>query len=227
MSSERDGEMQPATSEAKLQNKLYHSHMLCKLRPPGEVYIIYLIGLIFFGVVSSGCPDTSKPPGKALEKEAVPIVEVPPPPREKPALSFTLRVHELSGVVSELSLQAESEFEVEPAQKMEVIANQPLADFRVRLMDAQERILPSDEEIFVAAHATTVSIQLLSALKPANFLVLMVDAQLADRISNTHGDSYDDFRVTLKVRGEPEKAEPTPKTPSKKPKKTTKFKAKK
>jgi len=133
-----------------------------------------------------------------------------PAPRQKPELLFSLRIHESSGAISELSLASEAEFEIEPAQRIEVLANQPLADFRVRLMDAQERVLPSDEEISLDANGTLVNIQLLSPLKPANSLVLLVDSQLAPRISNQQADTYDDFRVSLKVRGEPEKAEPKP-----------------
>ena len=202
--------------------------ILCKLRPKGEVYIIYLIGLLFWGLLTPACPNTSPPPGKPPEKEtsSLETPPPPPPPRQKPELSFSLRVHELSGAVSELLLKPEAEFEIEPAQRIEVVANQKLADFRVRLMDAQERVLPSDEEIFFAAHATTVNIQLLSPLKPANSLVLLVDSQLSHKISNTHGDNYDDFRASFKVRGEPEKPAEKPKTPSQKPKKSTPKKTK-
>jgi hypothetical protein len=140
-----------------------------------------------------------------------------------------LRIHESSGAVSELLLKPEAEFEIEPSQRLEVIANQRLADFRVRLMDAQERVLPSDEEMLFDTDATTVKIQLLSALKPANSLVLLIDSQLSHKISNTQGDTYDDFRVSFRVRGEPEKLEPRPKpkAPSKKAKKAPKKKTKK
>jgi hypothetical protein len=136
-----------------------------------------------------------------------------------------LRIHESSGTLSELQLKPEAEFEMEPAQRIEVLANQKLVDLRVRLMDAQERVLPSDEEMVSEAHGTSVNIQLLSPLKPANTLILLADSQLGHSISNEHGDTYDDFRVSLKVRGEPEKPEKSA-APPKKPGKASKKKAK-
>jgi len=202
--------------------------ILCNLRPPGEVYIIYLIGLLVLGVFTPACPAPSKSSeatGSSAAAESAPPEAPPAAPREKPELSFSLRIHELSGVISELVLQPEAEFEMEPAQRIEVIANQPLVDFRVRLMDSQERVLPSDEEISFDPKATTVNIQLLSGLKPATSLVLLVDSQLSQHILNAEGDRYDDFRATLKVRGEPEKPAAQPQTPPKKHPKNTKTKA--
>jgi hypothetical protein len=115
-----------------------------------------------------------------------------------------------------LLLKPEAEFEMEPAQKIEIVANQKLADFRVRLMDAQERVLPSDDEMLSDANGTVVTIQPLSPLKAANSLILLMDGQLGSEISNARGDYYEAFRATLKVRGEPEK--PAPKPPKKNPK---------
>jgi len=193
-----------------------------------KVYIICLIGLIFLGVGTLACPDSPKTPEKTDEKTtSLPPPAASPTPRQKPELLFSLRVHESSGAVSELQLKAEAEFEIEPSQRVEIIANQKLVDFRARLMDAQERVLPSDEEMFFDTRGTVVDIQLLSPLKPANSLILLMDSQMAHKISNDQGDSYDDFRITLKVRGEPEKPAPKPKTPPKKPKKTPKKKVKK
>ena len=205
-----------------------NNHMLCKLRPPGEVYIICLIGLCLGVGFGTACKDTSKPSEKTPAKTTPPeaSVESPPVVRQKPELSFSLRVHESSGVVSELQLQPEAEFEIEPAQRVEVLANQRLADFRVRLMDAQERVLPSDETIVFEDEATRVNIQLLLPLKPANSLVLLVDGQRAPLMSNFQADTYEDFRATLKVRGEPEKPAAKSAAPSKKPKKSTKTRRK-
>jgi len=191
--------------------------------PQNKVYIIYLIGLIMGG--GWACPDNSKPPEKAEPSSSLVAQPAVPTPRQKPELLFSLRIHESSGAISELRLQPEAEFEIEPSQRIEVLANQPLVDFRVRLMDAQERVLPSDEEIVSDAHGTSVNIQLLSPLKPANSLILLVDSQLA-HLSNNQGDTYDDFRISLKVRGEPEKPAPPPPPKTKTSKKKAQKRAK-
>ena len=225
-------EVASSNKQSEVAPKFPPNSMLCKLRPPGEVYIICLIGLLFG---FPACKDSSNPPGNTTEKNTPgktgkpapsEMVLEPPSAREKPELSFSLRIHELSGHISELALQHEMEFEIEPAQRIEVLANQQLADFRVRLMDLAERVLPSDEEVFLEADLTRVDIRLLSGLRPAHTLTLWVDGQLSPHISNVHQDTYDDFRATFKVRGEPEKPPEKPKTPSQKPHKAPPKKTK-
>jgi hypothetical protein len=92
-------------------------------------------------------------------------------------------------------------------------ANVELKDFRIRLIDAADQVLPSDDESRAGDGGTDYVIKLAHPLKPAKTYHLQIDAQSGDKVSDRTGRLFQDYDLVLKTSGEPEP------TPGKKPKK--------
>lgn len=104
--------------------------------------------------------------------------------------------------------------ELEPASALVLLLEPALADYRVRLLDAQEQIPPSDDEALEFDGGLSYRIGLAAPLKPGRTYALTVEAELGTDITDARGNRFQDLRLDLKVRGEPE-PERTPGRPGK------------
>lgn len=111
------------------------------------------------------------------------------------------------------SLPAGPTAEVPPLSGFSLHAEVALKDFRVRVIDGADQVLPSDDEAQVSDAGTDYTIKLAHPLKPAKTYHLQIDAQTGDMLTDRAGKSYQDYELALKIQGEPEP------TPGKKPKK--------
>ncbi|MFT3836093.1 MAG: hypothetical protein QM723_03735 [Myxococcaceae bacterium] len=97
--------------------------------------------------------------------------------------------------------------EVPPLSGFTLHADVALKDFRVRVIDGADQVLPSDDEAHVSDAGTDYTIKLAHPLKPAKTYHLQLDAQTGDTVTDRSGKAYQDYELTLKTQGEPE---PTP-----------------
>jgi len=87
-----------------------------------------------------------------------------------------------------------------------------LKDYRVRLFDWADQVVPSDDSAEVSDAGLLYRIDLLQPLKSGRRYSLVVDAEFAPEIDDEAGHHYDDVRLGLKVR-----CEVQPDKPAKKP----------
>ncbi len=154
--------------------------------------------------VDSGAPVDAGPP--------VVIDAGPPLPTE---LAFAIDFLGIDGGVSTVQ-SSQAHAEIDPAKTVLIQFPAPLKDFRVRMFDGAEQVLPSDEEARVEDAGMSYRIVLATPLKPGRSYSFGVEAELGHEITDVSGHGYKDVLVALKVRGEPE---PEPNKASKKHKK--------
>lgn len=87
-----------------------------------------------------------------------------------------------------------------------------LKDFRLRVMDWRDRVVPSDDELM--ADGKTYVIALLAPLETGRPYTLRLDAELGPVISDDTGGTWNDWDLKFKIAGE---VQPDP-SPAKKKK---------
>jgi hypothetical protein len=158
----------------------------------------------------AGCPD-----GKPFVDASVELVDAgvsgvpfdagfvdagPPVPFE---LTFAIDFFGLDGGVSTVPSTAAST-QIDPARSVFILFPIALKDYRVRMFDGAEQVLPSDEEARVEDGGMSYRIVLSAPLRPGRSYNFSVEAELGHEISDLSGRGYRDVRVGLKIRGEPE-----------------------
>lgn len=122
---------------------------------------------------------------------------------EPQSLKFQLLAMQRDGG-TELVIVSGLRAEVEPAKALVLVLEQELADYRVRLLDAQEQIPPSDDEAVGLDGGLQYRIMLAAPLRPGRAYALTVEAELGADLTDVRGARFRDLRIELKVRGEPE-----------------------
>ncbi len=152
----------------------------------------------------AGCPD-EKPyvdasvPEPVIEDAGV-VDAGPPIPTE---LAFAIDFFSTDGGVSTVQSSAATA-QIDPAKEAFIQFPIPLKDYRIRMFDGAEQVLPSDEEARIEDGGMTYRIVLAAPLKPGRSYAFSVEAELGHEITDMSGRGYRDVRVALKVRGEPE-----------------------
>lgn len=168
-------------------------------------------------VVLAGCPaersleapDAAPPP--VSDAGALEVVDAGPPAPLR--LEFAVTARTDGG--EELLTFSEDATEIDPATGFTLTTPVRLKDYRVRLFDWNDRVVPSDDTAELADGGLTYRIELPEPLKTGRRYSLLVDAELAPQIDDEAGRHYDDVRLELKVRGDV-----VPDKPAKKSKKS-------
>ncbi len=118
------------------------------------------------------------------------------------SVAFEVRVRTESdaGVATELEFVA-SAATVDPVQVLEVATSVELRDYRIRLYDWADQIVPSDDVATIDG-GITYRIGLLAPLHTGRTYSLVLDADLGTTMLDPAGRPLDDVRLTLNVRGE-------------------------
>lgn len=162
------------------------------------------LGIVAAAMLLAGCPD-EKPyvdasvPEPVIEDAGV-VDAGPPIPTE---LAFAIDFFSTDGGVSTVQSSAATA-QIDPAKEAFIQFPIPLKDYRIRMFDGAEQVLPSDEEARIEDGGMTYRIVLAAPLKPGRSYAFSVEAELGHEITDMSGRGYRDVRVALKVRGEPE-----------------------
>jgi hypothetical protein len=133
-------------------------------------------------------------------------VQAPPRP-PLPVLALEVMVEGVDGGFA-LAQVADRLAEIDPARALIARITPALRNYRIRVFDADERVLPSDDAAEPFDGGLDYRIVLQEPLKPARAYHLMIDAQLGNHFSDLSGWTFNDTRLFFKVRG---KREPEPK----------------
>ena len=165
------------------------------------------LGALVSVLLLAGCPD-DRPFADASVESVDSGVAIdagvadagPPMPVE---LTFAIDFLGIDGGVSTL-LSTATSAQIDPARSVFILFPIPLKDYRVRMFDGAEQVLPSDEEARAEDAGMSYRIVLSAPLKPGRAYSFSVEAELGHEITDMSGRGYRDVRVGLKVRGEPE-----------------------
>ena len=92
-----------------------------------------------------------------------------------------------------------------------------LRDYRIRVIDSADQIVPSDDTATELDGGLTYVIAFAQPLRPGKSYALTLEAQAGAQFIDSAGRPWDDVRLSIKVRGQPD---PEPgRKPAKKKKK--------
>ena len=154
----------------------------------------------------SGCPreesfvDAAVPIDAGAEFDAGIFDAGPPIPAE---LTFAIDFLGTDGGVSSV-LSTTASAQIDPSRSVFIQFPTPLKNYRVRMFDGAEQVLPSDEEARADDAGMSYRIVLAMPLKAGRQYSFSVESELGHEITDISGRGYRDVRVGLKVRGEPE-----------------------
>jgi hypothetical protein len=134
------------------------------------------------------------------------------------AAHLTLSLHErlMDGGIEAVELQPHNRTPIEPTRELELSANVPLHNYRIRLFDEADRAMVSDDIAENSDQRLDYRISLHETLKPGHRYTLILDAQSGSSVSDSQGNAQPDQRLELQVNGEREKAAPGRKSAPKK-----------
>ena len=135
-----------------------------------------------------------------------------------PPAQLTLSLHErlVDGGIEAVELQPHNRTPIEPTRELEVSANVPLHNYRIRLFDEADRAMVSDDVAESSDQRLDYRISLHELLKPGHRYTLVLDAESGSSVSNSQGVAQPDQRLELQVSGEREKVAPARKIGPKK-----------
>lgn len=155
-------------------------------------------------LVLLGCPAEKpvEPPDAATEAPVdagvAEVIDAGPPAPLR--LEFAVTARRDGG--EDLLAFSEDATEIDPATGFTLTTPVRLKDYRVRLFDWNDQVVPSDDTAELADGGLTYRIDLAAPLKTGRRYSLLVDAELAPQIDDEAGRHYDDVRMELKVRGD-------------------------
>ena len=166
---------------------------------------------IAFGLLLAGCPKPVEVsvPDAAVAVDAGAAVDAGPPepgdagPPLPTELTFEIDFLLTDGGVSTFRSD-EAHAEIDPSRTVLIQFPAVLKDFRVRMFDGADQVLPSDEEARVEDAGMSYRIALATPLKAGRSYTFGVEAELGHEITDVSGRGYRDVLVSLTVRGEPE-----------------------
>ncbi len=135
-----------------------------------------------------------------------------------PAALLTLSLHErlVDGGIEAVELQPHNRTPIDPTRELELSANVPLYNYRIRLFDEADRAMVSDDVAESSDQRLDYRISLHESLKPGHRYTLVLDAQSGSSVSDSQGIAQPDQRLELQVSGEREKVAPARKIGPKK-----------
>jgi hypothetical protein len=116
------------------------------------------------------------------------------------AFAVALFVETDGGMLDPVDL-VQSAATIDVAQVIQVQTSVDLRDYRVRLFDWAEQIVPSDD-VATRDGGLSYRIGLLQPLRPGRTYTLVIDADLGPTMVDPNGRPLDDVRLSLSVRGE-------------------------
>jgi hypothetical protein len=198
--------LQPQDPQNGLQSSLHNAYYATRLGLGSLGAVLLLVACpapraaIDAGLVEAPI-DAGVDAGSPADSEAATRIAEPA------ELKFELLAALRDGGVEPVAISA-LRGELEPASALVLLLESALADYRVRLLDAQEQIPPSDDEAIELDGGLSYRIGLAGPLKPGRSYALTVEAELGTDITDARGNRFHDLRVDLKVRGEPEPEKP-------------------
>jgi hypothetical protein len=94
-------------------------------------------------------------------------------------------------------------------KSIEVTANLPLHNYRVRVLDELDRALPSDDVSDEAQGQLRYHISLLAPLRSGHRYTVLLDAQSVATLDNGSGAALNEQRFEFRTEGEREKEPPS------------------
>lgn len=104
--------------------------------------------------------------------------------------------------------------EVDAGTSLRLTTPVQLKDYRVRLLDWEDKVVTSDDEAEVSTAGTSYRVSLPAPLATGRRYTLMVDASVGPVATDVAGREFDDVRLTLRVRGEVQKPPPPARKPA-------------
>jgi len=154
-------------------------------------------------LLATACPRGPAPRDAGGPPDAgPPSLDAGPP---APPLTFTLQAHLLDGGVAEVPVEPGARPMVEVGAGFEFDSNLRLSDYRVRLFDENDRVIPSDDGAEDTSGGLRYHIALGEPLKPGHRYVLVLDAQSGNAFADSFGRSHPDLRLQFQVAGERER----------------------
>jgi hypothetical protein len=144
-------------------------------------------------------PDAGAPPVDA----GAPVDAGPPPP---PALAFSVQLTLPDGGGAQLPIEPGSRPLVDPPAAMGIASNLPLRNYRMRVFDDADRVVPSDDQEEDTAQRSEYRIRFSEPLKTGRRYALVVDAQSGDTFSDSSGRAHPDVRMEFQTSGERERS---------------------
>lgn len=150
--------------------------------------------------------------GSGCRKEPAPAPDAGPPevaaPQIPDALRLTVIVEspELGSVL--VAFDEEDRPDVPQAQSLRVRTNLLLTNYRIRLLDEADRVVPSDDLVRTEPDGLLYEIGLVEPLKTGFAYALVIDPQTGAEVRDAHGRSHPEQRLEFRVAGEREKPQP-------------------
>lgn len=168
--------------------------------------------LVFATTVFMGCPDSSMPDAAV----AVDAGEVDAAIDAGPPLPLSLEPTVTATARDAGTIELKTGSETDDVISLTVSIPVKLKDFRVRLMDWRDQIVPSDDELM--ADGKTYVITLLEPLKTGRGYTVKLDAELGPVVTDDTGGVWDDWELAFRISGDvqPEPGAKTKKSPKKK-----------
>jgi hypothetical protein len=139
-------------------------------------------------VPDAGPPDAGAP----VEDAGRPQVE----------LALTIHTRLLDGGTGELPLEPGSRPLIDPPIALEVDANLALVNYRIRLVDEADRVIPSDDRGDESDGRTHYGLTPVQPLEPGRRYALLIDAQTGATFADASGRAHPDVRVEFQTAGE-------------------------
>ncbi len=99
------------------------------------------------------------------------------------------------------SVSIEPEALVDPSiNSLTVQLSVPLSDFRLRLLDHRDQVVPSDDELF--PDGKTYLIVPLEPLKTGRSYSVIMDSEFGPVVTNEQGQPLDDWSLVFRISGE-------------------------
>jgi hypothetical protein len=173
--------------------------------------------VLMLAVQFSGCPGEKSvatpdaAPAPVLDAGVTePLADAGPPAPRRLEFAVTART---DGGEAALTFSG-APMEIDPPLGFTLTTPVRLKDYRWRLFDWNDQVVPSDDTAELADAGLVYRIELLEPLEAGRRYSVVVDAEFASEISDEAGRTYDDVRLDLKVKGEPVAHRP-PKTSKK------------
>src|SRR6266849_4514844 len=162
-----------------------------------------LLPLLFLPMASclQQCPASTHAPDAMVAEQADAGI---PPAR----LALSLHERLVDGGIEAVELQPHNRTPIEPTRELEVSANVPIRNYRIRLFDEADRAMVSDDVAEGSEQRLDYRISLHELLKPGHRYTLVLDAQSGSSVSDSQGIAQPDQRLELQVSGERVKVAP-------------------
>ena len=167
-----------------------------------------LVVLTVFGFSLCGCPDAPK---ASLDAGVLIVVDAGAPGLDAGVsvdAGSSLR-YLVFGVLLDGGAEPLTAFE--EAKSIEVdslrglaVTSVALRDYRIRVIDSADQVVPSDDTATELDGGLSYVIAFTQPLRPGKTYALTFEAQAGSQLTDAAGNPWDDVRLTLKVRGQPE-----------------------